>query len=254
MYRRSSGRERERDHTEFQLSLINPVAHSRDLPRELFDDLLEVRETKVQPGATIERGPSQELVEVIFVILEGLIGVTDLEKGTARLQPGQIAGLRIEPGKPAYLDNPSQLEVSRLVEVWIRAGEVEFESTERIPQRIEVKDVDPKEVRGTLLPVASGQSHSQTVRLGEDVAIYLSRLYPPEQLIFETLPQRSTFVFLAEGHLRVGEERMHSGDGLAIWRESLISIAAQDRSEFLLIDLPYRSGAEHKRLRDPDVS
>lgn len=243
MYRRTPSRARERDHTEFQLSLITPVGRSsRILPRGLFEDLLEVRETRVQPEATIACESSREDITVVLFALEGSLEVTGGRGERVELQSDRVVKLEVQPGEPAYLHNPSSIEISRLLQIWLRQEEIGTGG------RVVTKALEAKETRGTLLPVVSGQAHPDTLAVDEDLAIYLSRLYPPEQLIFETLPERCTFLFLIDGHLRVGEERMHSGDGLAIWRESLVTIAAQDRSQFVLIDLP--AGPERETGED----
>ncbi|HLV02271.1 MAG TPA: hypothetical protein VKZ59_13455 [Acidobacteriota bacterium] len=192
----------------------------------------------MQPEATIACQSSREDVILILLALEGPLEVRGSRGERVGLQSGDVAKALVHPDEPVHLHNPSPSELSRLLQIWLRQKDVGTEG------RVVSKAFETKQTRGTLLPVVSGQIHPEALVVDQDVAIYLSRLYPPEQLIFETLPERSTFLFLIDGHLRVGEERIHSGDGLAIWRESLVSITAQDRSQFVLIDLPPGSQGE----------
>ena len=99
---------------------------------------------------------------------------------------------------------------------------------------------DPEVLKGSggLIPLASGQGENAGVRLYQDVAIYLSRMRPNENLIFETLMTRRVFLAVTNGLIRLEEERLQQADSAMIWKENLIQISAQQRSVVVLVDLP----------------
>ena len=63
-----------------------------------------------------------------------------------------------------------------------------------IVPRFETSKTEIRGGRDGLVPLASGQGETTGVPLQQDVAIYLSRLRPNENLIFETLLSRRVFL------------------------------------------------------------
>jgi len=103
--------------------------------------------------------------------------------------------------------------------------------------------IDPKLRIGTALPFVSGQGHPEAIALAADVALYAFTIRRGENLIFETIPTRSTYIHLTAGSLRAGNEQLQAGDSARFRREGEVQLTAVSRSEGILIDAMERTGA-----------
>jgi redox-sensitive bicupin YhaK (pirin superfamily) len=76
------------------------------------------------------------------------------------------------------------------------------------------------------------------VHINQDVKLFASILSEGEEVSYELAEDRHAWVQLISGSLDVNGEKLNSGDGAAISKETTLTIKARgDNSEFLLFDL-----------------
>jgi redox-sensitive bicupin YhaK (pirin superfamily) len=192
--------------------------------------LLQFQETRLQPAAEWSSG-SIGPVEIITFLQEGEIEIEDEFGHGSKLESG-VHYLSAEPETEFQVRNLSDSDPANYWQAWLDAREIGVSSASQT--------ADPEVIpgQGGLVPLASGQGDTAGVCLSQDVAIYLSRLRPNENLIFETLLSRRVFLAVTNGLVRLDDDRLQQGDSAMIWTQNLIQISAQKRSVVVLADLP----------------
>jgi redox-sensitive bicupin YhaK (pirin superfamily) len=173
-----------------------------------------------------------EVNEKIFLVLNGRLEFPGTQ------EPGIILAKRdfcrfVPPADGHYtLRNPSEQTPVEFLEITFEAVPVE------VGPLIQTGSLKSEGGRRTMLPVASGQGHVDTLVLQADAALYHSKLRPNENLIFETVRSRQLLLLILTGAVRVGKQRLLPKDSACLREEDTVSIGAQQASEFLLVDLP----------------
>ena len=76
-----------------------------------------------------------------------------------------------------------------------------------------------------------------SVSFHQDVLIYRGSLEEKQSLSYSIQPGRGCWVQVISGAIDLNGEVLHSGDGASVENQTEISIAAQEKAEFLLFDL-----------------
>lgn len=224
MYQISRAIQRGRQHSESALSLFD-----YGVEVDPYGPLTRCGETELQDDSEIVILSEEEVDCILFLFLGEMTVSSDriadhMTADSLLIFHGSTedAGLRLQggPRKSRFL----QLTLNR--------------SPGERRDRTMARQLNPKDRRGTLQPVASGQGHVDAALLASDSAVYLSHLRPREQVVFETLIQRRSYVYVLEGTLRVENERLHPGDSLRTDREAVIPLSSSGHCQFVLVDLP----------------
>jgi len=91
--------------------------------------------------------------------------------------------------------------------------------------------------RGKLRLVASPTGEDGSLTIQQDARIYLSLLDRQTSLQYEFAPQRHGWLQVVRGNVKLNEQELHAGDGVAISSEPRVDITATDDAETLLFDL-----------------
>jgi len=140
---------------------------------------------------------------------------------------------RVEIDSPASIrfKNPSENTVARFLEIWFYLDDP-LEATSSVGSA----KFSANEAR--FLTVASGQGHTDSVKLSHDAAIHYFELQPNESFIFETLSYRSNYIWVLKGALSIDNYRVLNQDGVIITGDPVLTLNSQNHSTVLLIDLP----------------
>jgi len=222
------GVQRKKDHTEYFLTFEHPFLGT-SMPS--FGALLQYQETLLRPAAEWNSGLIGQ-VEIVTLVQKGSLLIQAEEQPESRLEAGGIHCLTVGDSAEFLVKNLSETAESNYCQIWLDTSEIEA------MQGSESSKTEISGGKGGLVPLASGQGETTGLSLQQDVAVYLSRLRPTESLIFETLPSRRVFLAVVDGVIRLEEDRLVTSDSVMIRKESLVEIAAQQRSSLLLVDLP----------------
>jgi redox-sensitive bicupin YhaK (pirin superfamily) len=160
-----------------------------------------------------------------------MLRFTDPAGDQSLLSPATVHRFTAQAGTEVSLQNDSDRDCAEYLQIWFEASR-EAAGSDFESQISEIENRDQ-----TLICIASGQEHSEGLDLHEDAAVYLSRLRPSENLIFETLLSRRVFLFVMKGLVRADEHRLQDFDSAMVWKETSITLSAQERCTLLLIDL-----------------
>lgn len=220
---------RKKIHTETFLSYSFLPLNQDGRPKS-FGPLVQFVETRLQSESELQLGPYQSS-DVLLIMLEGSLQLLQEGQSQQQLEKHQVAVSTPAAGGFIRLANTATAK-SRYLEAVFQ------HRREPIQDRLEIEDLSAGARRGTMLPVASGQGQSGALDLGLDSAIYRCRLRPNENLLYETLLERRTFLLILYGTIGVSQERLLALDSARITQESRIELKAHLRSDLLLIDLP----------------
>ncbi|MEK6977327.1 MAG: pirin family protein [Candidatus Hydrothermarchaeota archaeon] len=192
-------------------------------PLRVFNDDI------VQPGHGFPLHPHQEM-EIVTIVLGGELTHEDSAGGGGVIGPGDVQRMTAGTGILHSEFNHGAVPV-HLFQIWITP---------------EVAGLDPsyeqrtfawRKHPGRLLPLVSGHEITSTITLHQGATISASNLSAGEGI--EYSPQgRRVFVYLSEGELTLGRERLGPGDQARVEGEARLSFRALEPSEFVLIDLP----------------
>lgn len=200
-------------------------ADYRDPDHMGFRALRVVNDDTIAPGQGFGMHPHQDM-EIITFVRSGAIEHGDSMGHTAVIGPDTVQRMTAGTGVVHREINPSRLEATRLIQVWIRPDELEL-----TPEYEQRKFTDGWQL------VATPDGKDGTLTIHQDARIYRGRLRRGEIVSVALAPGRHAWIHVATGSARVAGETLHAGDGAALSDERDIAIESLTESEILLFDL-----------------
>jgi len=147
------------------------------------------------------------------------------------VEKNRFCRVRTGENLPIRMKNPSGAESAKFLDIWLELDE---------SPAFDIHSGDCRFPSGAyrFLTIASGQGHEEAVPLVQDTAVHYFHLQQNESFIFETLPYRSTYLWIWKGALSVDNYRILNQDGVIISGEPVVAFTAQQHTTALLIDLP----------------
>lgn len=197
-----------------------------------FGPMRVCNDDSIAPGRGFGAHPHSDM-EIVSIVLSGQLRHEDSLGNVAVTSFGGIQRMSAGTGVIHTEHNPSQDEAVELLQLWFMPrmkGNAPSYTTSHF---------DPDQLHGRLLPVVSAERAEGVADIGQDMTIYLSRLEPGQQLLFQQKPDRRVFLFVVEGQLEVNNEAfLHKRDTARIENDSELRLRAEEDAFFMLIDLP----------------
>lgn len=117
------------------------------------------------------------------------------------------------------------------LQIWIRSkkGSVVPEYGTK-----KLKDIDTKNRLGIL---ASPNGAEGSLKINQNAHFYISDISTGEKIQYDAVEKRKVWIHLISGQLKISDEFLNTGDGLAVENEN-IKIEALENSRFILMDVP----------------
>ncbi len=195
-----------------------------------FRDLRVINEDWVAGGKGFPPHPHEDM-EIITYILEGALAHKDSSGGGGVIRRGDVQYMCAGTGVVHSEYNHAEDDSVHLLQIWIlpkRRGLLPSYSQKNIPD---------EEKRNRLRVLASPDGGDDTLQIHQDVTLFASILEPSQTVTHDLAPGRFGWLQLVTGRLKLNGELLESGDGAAISGLTNLTIAAEERSEFLLFDL-----------------
>jgi hypothetical protein len=196
-----------------------------------FASLRVINEDKVQPDKGFGTHSHRDM-EIISYVLEGALQHRDSIGNGSVIRPGDVQRMSAGTGIAHSEFNASDTDPVHFLQIWIlpdRAG---------IKPSYEQKHFSLQEKQGKLRLVASCNGKDNSVIIHQDANLYVAALKVGDRVNHSTNQNRSLWVQVARGSVKVNDRLLNAGDGAAITQETEISIAATtDNTEILLFDL-----------------
>ncbi len=197
-------------------------------PRHMgFRVLRVINEDRVDPGQGFGTHPHRDM-EILTFVLEGALEHKDSLGNGSVIRPGDVQRMTAGTGISHSEFNPSRTEPVHFLQVWI------------LPERpgLEPSYEQRSFPAAGLRLVGSRDGREGSVRIHQDVLVYVARLSPGEEVVHALAPGRHAWIQMARGAVQVNGTRLGAGDGAALSEERSVTLRGVDDAEALVFDLP----------------
>ena len=194
-----------------------------------FRNLRVINDDTVAPGAGFGEHPHRDM-EIISYVLDGALEHRD-SLGTGRvIKPGEFQYMSAGTGVLHSEYNPSKREPVHFLQIWIQ------------PDKAGAKPAYGEKAYSNATPgrlnlVASKSGRDGSIRINQDVDLWLAKFSDSETLTHELRPDRHAWVHVAEGNVTLNGKKLSVGDGAAISQESKLELVGSGKAQVLLFDL-----------------
>ncbi|MGA1598408.1 MAG: pirin family protein [bacterium] len=196
-----------------------------------FSTLRVINEDVIVPGGGFPTHGHQDM-EIITYMISGTLEHQDSMGNKELIRPGELQRMSAGTGVRHSEYNASQSEPAHLLQIWIEPG------AKSIAPGYEQKLVRELVQPGKLGLIVAPEGQGGALTMHTDARLYAGLLDPEGTLEHKIPGGRSVWLHLVRGRIEVSGSVLETGDALAVRDEALLSITAQEASEFLLFDLP----------------
>jgi quercetin 2,3-dioxygenase len=191
-----------------------------------FRSLRVINDDRVAGGAGFGSHPHRDM-EILTYVLEGALGHKDSMGNGAVIRPGEIQRMTAGTGVVHSEKNASAKEPVHFLQIWIvpeKRGLTPGYEQRPVPE-------------GKLSLMASRDGRDGAVTVHQDVELWRAKLAAGEDATVTLRPGRHAWVHVARGRVRLGDEWLSAGDGVAISGEQALTLRAEEAAEALIFDL-----------------
>ena len=196
-----------------------------------FANLRVINEDRVQPSKGFGTH-SHRNMEIISYVLEGQLEHKDNIGNGSVIRPGDLQRMSAGTGISHSEFNASKTDEVHFLQIWI------LPNKKGIPPSYEQKHFPPAENQGKLRLIGSEDGRENSVKIHQDVNLYVGTLNQDDQVEYAIGDHRSVWLQVVRGALDINGQILSAGDGAAISQENQIAIAGTiDNTEVLLFDM-----------------
>jgi quercetin 2,3-dioxygenase len=195
-----------------------------------FRALRVINDDIIKPGQGFGTHPHRDM-EIITFVLGGALEHKDSMGNGSIIRPGDVQRMSAGSGITHSEFNPSQDEKVQLLQIWI------LPKSKGIEPGYEQKAFLREDKLGQFRLMASEDGRDDSVSIFQDANIYASILEKDFKISMPLSLDRHAWIHVAYGRVRLGDQVLNSGDGVAVSEENVIELTGLDTSELLLFDL-----------------
>ncbi len=196
-----------------------------------FGDLRVINEDRIQGGTGFPTHGHRDM-EIISYVLNGALDHKDSMGTASTILPGEVQRMSAGTGVRHSEHNHLKDQETHFFQIWIMPAE------DGLKPGYAQKDFSKELATGNLFLAASKDGREGSITLNQDANLYLARPTAGTKLDLTLHWDRKGWIQLASGELKVGDQKLSEGDGLAIWEENSFNVLAEKDSHFLYFDLP----------------
>ena len=187
-----------------------------------------INDDKVAAGAGFAPHSHQDM-EIISYVKKGMIEHKDSMGNIEQLPPGEFQLMSAGTGVTHSEYNPSNTDSLEFLQIWIQPD------VHGIEPGYQQKAFEPQ--TGLQL-IASPDARDGSLRLHQDASLYRLWLAAGEQTDFEQTVERTAYLHVVSGSVRVNGELLGEGDGATLSQVDQVEFEAEAETEALFFDLP----------------
>ncbi|WP_404425472.1 pirin family protein [Nibricoccus sp. IMCC34717] len=201
-----------------------------------FGPLRVINEDKVAPGAGFPAHPHHNM-EILTVVLSGSLEHRDSLGNGSTLHPGEVQCMTAGTGIRHSEMNPDRARPVHFVQIWVLPEQKGL--TPSYAQRAFTARRRPGEI--TL--VASRDGRDESLRLNQDVDLYVGDVMPNMPTTLALRPGRAAWLQVTRGSVSANGHTLASGDAAAFTEEQKLELYGDAPAEVLVFDVPWHSNA-----------
>ncbi len=195
-----------------------------------FRSLRVINEDWIRGGVGFPTHPHKDM-EIITYVLEGSLAHKDSMGNGSAIGRGDVQRMSAGTGVTHSEFNASETETAHLLQIWIMPDKAGYKPS------YEEKVFPDEEKRGRLRLIASRDARDGSVRMNQDVDVYVSLLEGGQTVTHTLAEGRGAWIQVARGSVSVNGQALKAGDAAAIENESEVSLTGLEGAEVLLFDL-----------------
>lgn len=195
-----------------------------------FRELLVINEDFVAPGHGFGTHSHTDM-EILSYVVSGQLAHKDSTGTSAVIKPGELQRMTAGTGVKHSEFNPSETEPTHFLQIWVQPDQ------EGLKPGYEQREFPEAERRGGLRLVASRDGSDGSVTIHQDVKLYDALLTAGGELSYQLSEERHAWLQVIKGIITVNGIPLHAGDGVAISKETTLSLKATKDAEIILFDL-----------------
>jgi quercetin 2,3-dioxygenase len=192
-----------------------------------FQTLRVINEDLIKPSTGFPFHSHQDM-EIITYIISGAIEHQDSLGNKGQIRKGEIQFMRAGSGITHSEANPSAVEETHLLQIWI------FPNQKNLEPKYQQKQINLHSKPNQLLLIASPNGENNSFEIYQDAKVYACILQNKE-IQYNISRSRSAWLQIVAGNLSINSTTVSSGDGIAIRDETQLKISGD--GEFILFDL-----------------
>ena len=183
----------------------------------------------VQPHTGFATHPHEEM-EIISIILEGEITHKDSMGNEMVVRQHDVQRMTAGTGLQHSEMNHGDKSVA-FFQIWI------LPDKKGLQPSYDQITFSPESWKNNLMLIASNDARTQTVQLNTEASIFRSNLDSAGELSYTPNPRRCQYLYVIDGELMVNGVSTGSRDQLRIQDEEIIVMKAQNKTDFIFIDI-----------------
>ena len=195
-----------------------------------FGNLIVINDDLVDGGKGFGAHPHKN-AEIFSYVLGGALEHKDSMGNGSVVSEGGVQYMSAGSGVTHSEFNPSQTEEMRFLQVWLVP---EVENTQPAYDTI---DLTPADKDGKLKLFLSKDGRDGAMTTQADASVYAATLNADQTISHDLAEGRKGWVQVADGSVRVNNEGLNKGDGLAIEGTGTLIFEQGQNAEFLFFDL-----------------
>jgi len=200
-------------------------------PKHLgFGNLIVINDDLVDGGKGFGAHPHKN-AEIFSYVMGGALEHKDSMGNGSVVSEGGVQYMSAGSGVTHSEFNPSQTEEMRFLQVWLVP---EVENTQPAYDTI---DLTPADKDGKLKLFLSNDGRDGSMTTQADALVYAATLRADQTIKHDLPADRKGWVQVADGSVRVNNQVLNKGDGLAIEGAGTLTFDQGQDAEFLFFDL-----------------
>lgn len=170
-------------------------------------------------------------MEIVTYVLDGKLSHRDSMGNGSTIGPGDVQRMSAGTGVTHSEFNASPTDPLHLLQIWLiptRAG---------LAPGYEEKRFDRADKQGRLRAIATPDGRDGSVTVRSDASIHATWLNDGEVVRFTPSPDRTVYVHVAQGAVRVNGEPLKAGDAALLEQEAEVVLDQGVDADVLLFDL-----------------
>ncbi|MDJ0700669.1 MAG: pirin family protein [Woeseiaceae bacterium] len=195
-----------------------------------FGPLRVINEDRVKPGQGFGTHGHSDM-EIISYVLDGALEHKDSLGTGSIIRPGDVQRMSAGTGVRHSEFNASDTDPVHFLQIWI------LPERDGLEPSYEQKAFSDEEKRGRLRLVGSRDGRDGSVTIHQDVDLYASLLDSGDEVTYELGEGRNGWVQVARGSVRLDDNDLSAGDGVALEGNRTLKLEGVDDAEILLFDM-----------------
>ncbi|AGC78500.1 hypothetical protein LX97_02823 [Nonlabens dokdonensis] len=173
-------------------------------------------------------------MEIISIPLSGDLEHQDSTGRKAIIKNGDIQVMSAGTGITHSEKNASQNEEVKFLQIWV------IPNKQNVSPRYDQITLDPANRKNQLEQILSPTPDDAGVWIHQDAWFHLGTFNKDVTTSYEIKkPGNGIYAFVLKGSFQIGDQEIHTRDGLGIWGTDSFDLAAlEDHAEILLMEVP----------------